>query len=553
MALSKEVYQALEDIVGPKNVSNDPAVLVSYEFPLAVTSIHLGPHYRTNTPRGGAVVLPASVEEVQSIVKVCNKYKIKFKASSTFWGAMGYPSFDDVLQIDMRRMDRVLEIDKKNMFAVVEPYVIGVNLQAEAMKVGLNTHIIGAGGSCSPLASATSYAGPGCDTMFMGYGSENLLGLEWVMPNGDIMRAGSLGSGLGWFCGEGPGPGIRGIIRGSLGMRGAMGVFTKCALKLYPWPGPTKLPIEGTTPAYKAALPDNFKCYTLAFPSWQAWADACHKIWNAGIGYLAHRQFNMFGRDLKFAMIKILTDPTKTLSDLEQLSRDPEINKISEEMKREFQFILAGMTPRDIEWQEKALDKILTDTGGWKVKAMLDSDIANWAMVYLLRLGHKNLNLVFAGGYEGCFGTFGPPDYGTSNVEEITAFKRQWEQKGAIVAAGGDCMMGGLGGNGGGAYVMWENFTCWDPHDKASVDGTFEFFENCDKFAAEKKWGKGMERANAIVRGADGRETFKEKREQILSQSPQAFVLRYQRKIREAFNPNDLGDAHYMTLEDPKK
>ena len=90
-------------------------------------------------------------------------------------------------------MDRILEIDKKNMFAVIEPYVIGVNLQAEAMKVGLNTHIIGAGGSCSPLASATSYAGPGPDTLFMGYGGENMLGLEWVMPDGEIIRTGFSG------------------------------------------------------------------------------------------------------------------------------------------------------------------------------------------------------------------------------------------------------------------------------------------------------------------------------------------------------------------------
>ena len=42
-------------------------------------------------------------------------------------------------------MDRILEIDEKNMFAVIEPYVIGATLQAEVMKVGLNTHIIGAG------------------------------------------------------------------------------------------------------------------------------------------------------------------------------------------------------------------------------------------------------------------------------------------------------------------------------------------------------------------------------------------------------------------------
>ena len=58
-------------------------------------------------------------------------------------------------------MDRILEIDEKNMFAVVEPYVIGATLQAEAMKVGLNTHIIGAGASTSPLASACAYGGPG--------------------------------------------------------------------------------------------------------------------------------------------------------------------------------------------------------------------------------------------------------------------------------------------------------------------------------------------------------------------------------------------------------
>jgi glycolate oxidase len=548
MGFPKEVYRALEDIVGPRNISDDPAVLVSYQFPLAVTSIHLGPFYRTNTPRGAAVLLPGSAEEVQKIVKVCNRHKIKYKASSTFWGAMGFPSHESVVQLDMRRMDRILEIDRKNMFAVIEPHVIGVNLQAEAMKVGLNTHIIGAGGSCSPLASATSYAGPGPDTLFMGNGCENLLGLEWIMPNGDLIRTGSLGCGSGWFCGEGPGPGVQGIVRGAMAARGAMGVYTKCALKLYPWPGPTSLPAGGTIPAYRAILPENIKAYTLAFPSWQAWADCAHKIWNAGIGYIAHRQFNMFGHNLKFAMIKILTDPTKTLSDLEHLAKDPEIRKINETMKREFQFILAGMTPRDMDWQEQALDQILAETGGWKVDAMSDPQIAQWILAYLIRLGHKNLNLVFAGGYEGCFGTFGPPDYGASVVEETSEFKTAWEKKGAIVEGGGDCTMGGLGGLGGGAYVMWENFTCWDPHDKASVEGTFEFFQNTDRFAKERSLGVGMERTNALCRGSDGREVPKRHREIAYSASPQAHVFRYQQKIREAFNPNDLGDAYYVTL-----
>jgi hypothetical protein len=40
----------------------------------------------------------------------------------------------------------------------------------------------------------------------------------------------------------------------------------------------------------------------------------------------------------------------------------------SGEMKCDFQLVLAGMTPAHIEYQDKALDQILAETGGWKVK-----------------------------------------------------------------------------------------------------------------------------------------------------------------------------------------
>ena len=323
MALSREAYQAFENIVGPANISDDPALLDSYRYPLSHTAIHMGPYYRVYTPRGEAVLLPGSTEEVQAIVKLCNKYRIRFKPSSTFWSAWGYPLEDNTIQLDMRRMDRIIEIDAKNGFAVVEPYVIGATLQAEAMKVGWNTHIHGPGSSCSCLASATALGGLGPDTLFMGHHSENMLGVEWVMPDGEILRVGSVGSGLGWFSCDGPGPSLKGLVRGMTGTNGAMGVFTKVALKLYPWPGPTTLPVEGLPPAYKAILPDNIRGYTLGFPSWKAWADSCYMIWEAGIGYVAHRQYSMFGRDLKGAMVKILSDPAKTLGDIEETAEGP--------------------------------------------------------------------------------------------------------------------------------------------------------------------------------------------------------------------------------------
>jgi glycolate oxidase len=76
MTLPQNVYQALEDIVGAENISADPAVLDSYRYSLAHTAIHIGPYFDTHTPRGAAVLLPGSTEEVQAIVKLCNRYKI---------------------------------------------------------------------------------------------------------------------------------------------------------------------------------------------------------------------------------------------------------------------------------------------------------------------------------------------------------------------------------------------------------------------------------------------------------------------------------------------
>jgi len=172
--------------------------------------------------------MPGSVEEIQAIVKVGNRYKIKVNLT---------PQAGILLCSSERRRryystgfeapGRILEIDEKNLYAVVEPYVICATLQAELMKRGLNLNVIGAGISTSPLASATSYSGQVRVLSGWVHNSENLLAMEWITPTGEIVRTGSLGSDAGWFCGEGPGPSLRGICRGARGARGGMGVYTK--------------------------------------------------------------------------------------------------------------------------------------------------------------------------------------------------------------------------------------------------------------------------------------------------------------------------------------
>src|SRR3990170_6513608 len=113
MALSRDAYRALEDIVGPDNISDDPALCDSYAFQWLAELVRLGQSHFM--PRPVAALLPGSTEEGQAIVRTCNRYKVKVKPYSTGWYFYAAPQKDgdDTIQLDLRRMDRILEIDEK--------------------------------------------------------------------------------------------------------------------------------------------------------------------------------------------------------------------------------------------------------------------------------------------------------------------------------------------------------------------------------------------------------------------------------------------------------
>jgi len=78
MTLKRSFYKALEGVVGAQNISEEPAILDSYAWRSGMFAGMV-----KFMPRFEAVVLPKDTEEVQAIVKLCNRYKIRFKASST--------------------------------------------------------------------------------------------------------------------------------------------------------------------------------------------------------------------------------------------------------------------------------------------------------------------------------------------------------------------------------------------------------------------------------------------------------------------------------------
>ena len=141
-ALRERVGGALREIVGERWVSTDPMILDTYTWQYQAEAV-TGTRWME---RPLAVVLPADTEQVAEIVRLCNREGVQFKAISTGFGAWGAATRpDSMVQIDLRRMNRILEIDATNMYTVVEPYVTGNQLQTEAFKVGLHPHVVGAG------------------------------------------------------------------------------------------------------------------------------------------------------------------------------------------------------------------------------------------------------------------------------------------------------------------------------------------------------------------------------------------------------------------------
>jgi glycolate oxidase len=495
-------------------------------------------------PRPWAVVMPAATNEVQAVTKVCNKYKIKIKPISTGWYHWAAPLKDNepTLQFDMRRMNRILEIDEKNMYAVVESGVIVAQLQAEVMRRGLNVNIIGAGCSTSIVASASAYFGSGPSSYYLGHNSDNLLGQEWVTPGGEIIRTGSLSSDCGWFCGEGPGPSLRAITRGFLGTRGGLGVFTKCAIKLGPWEGPPVLEPQGPPPAYRLPIPENFRVYTIGVPNWDAFADIYYQIYDNGIGYIFHRQFNLAGADLAAALWLTYLDPKGTMNDVERAAKDPVVQATTERARISFQLILQGRSEADIKLQDKILDAILKKTGAFKVERFCEQDFAEFSNMYLQRLGHKHCNFIWAGGYMGSWMQPGTPDYVKKYVPlAIDGFYRD-QKSHKLVECGGDAMMGCGSTLAGGGYFGLEQFVSYDPADNDSIDACVKHMQDAIEDCKKHNLPFGKEFLYLQIGWPD------EKIWEGLARMPQQFVIKFQSKIKEAFDPNSLGDRNYPTL-----
>ena len=349
MALLKDIYREFEDIVGPENISQEPVVLDGYAYQGMVIK---GPRPEDRYfPVPEAVLLPGCTEEVQAIVKLCNRRGVGFKAHSTGYGPHANVSDKGQIILDMRRMNRILEFDEKNMMVIVEPYVSYGQVQTEAMKRGLYVNVLGAGAQVSVLASTTSMHGNNALSITQGHSGRNLLGVEWVLPDGELIRVGAPGSDAGWFSGDGPGPSLRGILRGSGGAMGALGVFTKCAVHLHPWHGPSTLDVKGISPNYDGVIPQYIEYHMLEFTSWENLGIAIDEISQAGIAFGLQKTGGPGSHGLT---------TTGNNNEYWELRKAGELNMPF----MSFTMAMVAASEKQNQYQVKTLNEILKVTGG---------------------------------------------------------------------------------------------------------------------------------------------------------------------------------------------
>ena len=282
MAISKEAYKGLEAIVGAEYISADPVVCEGYRAGPGGYECGLG-YERVMTKIPGCVIMPRTTEEVQKIVRLCNRYKVPFVPYSTGWyGPRSHCHVADELLVDLKRMND-FEIDEEHLYAVVGPGIIYSQLQEEAMRRGMYIVIGGGGAQVSAIANMI---GDGWSPLSyrVGLPHRRILGTELVLPDGELVLMGSLAVQDDPFWGEGLGPDLRGLLRGFTGLRGCLGIVTKMAIKLLPFQ-PERLEPTGISPNTTLQLPTSrVKWINFTMPSRDAMRDAMFEMAKAEIG-----------------------------------------------------------------------------------------------------------------------------------------------------------------------------------------------------------------------------------------------------------------------------
>lgn len=214
-------------LLGESHVSIDPSDLEAYGRDWT----------RLHTPKPRIVVKPRTTQEVSSVVKYCAQNCLAVVPSGGRTGlAGGAVAASGEVVVSLDRMNAILKVDKVGLTVEVEAGVTTQSVQESAADVGLSFPLDLAAKGTSQIGGNIATNAGGVKFIRFGGMREQVLGLEVVLPNGDIlnMNSGVRKNNTGYD-----------LKQFFVGSEGTLGIITKATLKLAPRPKNVQVALMG--------------------------------------------------------------------------------------------------------------------------------------------------------------------------------------------------------------------------------------------------------------------------------------------------------------------
>jgi glycolate oxidase len=180
--LDKAIIQQLATIVGNDHVLTSKVNLVTYGYDATA-----------DVPKGtpDIIVMPTSIEQVQSIVNLARKWKIAIypRGAGTNLSGGTIPVKRGIV-LSLQRMDKILEVDAENLTATVQPGVIIQDLNNAAAPHGLMYPPDPGTVATATMGGSVAENSGGLRGLKYGVTKHYVMGMEVVLANGDRVRFG---------------------------------------------------------------------------------------------------------------------------------------------------------------------------------------------------------------------------------------------------------------------------------------------------------------------------------------------------------------------------
>jgi FAD/FMN-containing dehydrogenase len=214
-SIPSEVMAGLKAALGPHGWSEDPARL---EPKLN----EWRSRWHGSTP---LLLLPADVEQVAAVVRLCNGAGVAITPQGGNTGLVGgqIPQGEPLLSLE--RMRAVREVSPLDDAIIVEAGVTLHEAHEAAMAAGRHFPLALASGGSATIGGALSTNAGGTAVLRYGTMRDLALGIEAVLPNGEVFN------GLKRLRKDNTGYDLKQLL---IGAEGTLGVITAASLKLFP-------------------------------------------------------------------------------------------------------------------------------------------------------------------------------------------------------------------------------------------------------------------------------------------------------------------------------